>query len=138
MGASMKRLLVATAIGSGLALAGCQTTDQTLDVQQASATSTVLKRAQFESTCPDASATVLSRNLVRPPQDDRRMGYAPDVAQYTVGVSGCGQRSVYTVLCQVGSTSCTVVESKQSAPDLSRSGPPTPPQDLPPLPRPPR
>jgi hypothetical protein len=99
-----------------LTVAGCQTTEQTLDAQQEAAVNVAAKRGQFESACSDASATVLSRNLVRAPQDDVRMSSVPDVTQYTVGVTGCGLRSVYTVLCQVGSSSCTVVEARQAAP----------------------
>lgn len=146
----LKRLPVLRAVGVSLvlwslitaailALAGCQTTEQTLDTQQEAATAVAAKRGQFETSCAEASASVLSRNLVRAPQDQRQMTSVPNVTQYTVGVSGCGQRSVYTVLCQVGSSSCTVVEARQtstppapgpaksSASDLPPGFPPPPP-----------
>lgn len=115
--------ILAKSVLSGLPLAaalltaaGCQTTEQTLDAQQEAAVNVASKRGQFESACTDSSATVLSRNLVRAPQDEVRMSSIPNVTQYTLGVTGCGLRSVYTVLCQVGSSSCTVVEARQAAP----------------------
>ena len=58
---------------------------------------------------------MLSRNLVRAPQDQRQMKSLPNVTRYRVGLSGCGQSSVYTVLCQAGSSSCTVVDARQTA-----------------------
>jgi hypothetical protein len=114
-------LIVGLSIGVGIA--GCETVDETLDKQEQAANATVLKRAQFETACPSATASTLSRNLVKAPQETGPgASYAPNILQYTVGVAGCGSRAVYTVLCQSGSTSCTVVESQRSA-----ETPPSPP-----------
>ena len=60
----MKRI-VALLLAAGV-LAGCQTTAQIMDASQPQAISIAQRRAQFEMSCPNATATVLSREEVPP------------------------------------------------------------------------
>jgi hypothetical protein len=88
-----------------LALAGCQSTDQLLAGGDAAAIRTAEARARSEMSCPAATGSVLSsRNVIT--EDMRR---AIDRAEYTVGVSGCGQRAVYVVACPLGDPNCVAI-----------------------------
>lgn len=95
-------------------LAGCQTPTQTLDAESNAAQQTALARGQFDLSCPNATATVLSRNLVNPVLNGPMMN-GVQRAEYTVGVSGCGQKAVYISVCQIGSVSCIAAASRQAA-----------------------
>ncbi len=62
------------------------------------------RRGAFELHCPGSStrAQVLSRETLQPIS----LRFGIERAEYTIGVSGCGKRAVYVVLCpeQPGST----------------------------------
>jgi hypothetical protein len=88
-----------------LALVGCQTEQQYLAGSQAAAVQTAVTRARFELDCPAATGTVLSSEVVQPAFVGPRMMGVPR-AEYTVGVSGCGRRATYVVLCPEGSGGC--------------------------------
>ncbi len=111
----MTRLSLSVALLSALALAGCETANQELDKESAAAIQTVLARAKFEMSCPAATASVLSRNLINPeiqsvgPRGPQGTAHA----EYTIGVEGCGQKAVYLSVCQIGSISC-VAEAARS------------------------
>ncbi len=45
---------------------GCATQSQFLDNNQGSAIQTAVSRAQFEMNCPQATGTVLSRDVIQP------------------------------------------------------------------------
>jgi len=92
-------------LGGALALAGCATQSQMLQNRQPGAVDSALARGRFDLNCPQATATVLSSDFVQPAIQ------GPWVAglerlEYTVGVEGCGQRAVYVVLCQEGTSTC--------------------------------
>ncbi len=55
------------------------------------ATDFALKRARFEMNCPEATATVLSKQTIEPPMNAMRFG-AVERAEFTIGVAGCGKR----------------------------------------------
>jgi hypothetical protein len=62
-----------------------------------------VRRAQFEMNCPAATGQVISREIIQP------LSFYVGVprAEYTVGVTGCGKRATYIVICpQNGSSSC--------------------------------
>jgi hypothetical protein len=83
-------------------LAGCQTTQQRMDASQGQALSVATRRAQFELNCPGATAQVISREEVPPILQFRGV---PRL-EYTIGVSGCGQRGTYLVICPEDGGGC--------------------------------
>ena len=94
-----QRFLFATA--GLLSLAGCQSAGQILASEEGVATQTAVRRGQFELGCPEAAGTILSSNLLQPV-----LWGGEERAEYTVGVSGCGKRAVYVVICPLGSSGC--------------------------------
>ena len=94
------RLFLAGA-GSLMVLAGCQSQSQILASEQAVATRTAERRGQFELGCPEAAGSVLSSNMLEPV-----LWGGEERAEYTVGISGCGKRAVYVVICPLGSSGC--------------------------------
>jgi hypothetical protein len=88
-------------IAGFLMLAGCQSQSQILASEQAVATQTAVRRGQFELGCQQATGTILSSNVLQPV-----LWGGEERAEYTVGVSGCGKRSVYVVVCPLGSSGC--------------------------------
>jgi len=84
-----------------LILAGCQSQGQILAGEEGVATQTAVRRGQFELGCPEATGTILSSNMLQPV-----LWGGEERAEYTVGVSGCGKRSVYVVVCPLGSSGC--------------------------------
>ena len=101
---SIPWLLLAAALA-----AGCTSDQQYLEQGQNEATSTALERGRFELNCPAATASVLSQELVQPPA----VGFytiSITRSEYTVGVSGCGQRATYVVVCPEGGGGCFAAE----------------------------
>lgn len=93
--------LFLSAIAGLVTLAGCQSTGQIMASEKGVATQTAVRRGQFELSCPDATGTILSSNMLQPV-----LWGGEERAEYTVGVSGCGKRAVYVVVCPLGSTGC--------------------------------
>jgi hypothetical protein len=100
----MKPSLLAL-LGVVVATIGCATQSQMLDTRQDGAVQTALERGRFELNCPQATATVLSRDFIQPAVQGPWVSGLERV-EYTVGVAGCNQRTTYVVLCQVGSSTC--------------------------------
>ncbi len=90
-----------------LALAACESPQQVLADEQATATDAALRRARFEMNCPAATATLLSSQVLQPVA-----WRGLERAEYTVGVSGCGQRRTYISICQLGSPSCLALQPR--------------------------
>ena len=89
-------------------LCGCKSQQQMVDEMQADATQVAKQRGKFELNCPDATAEVLSKEMIQ--SDVRNPRWAPpERAQYTVGVSGCNKRATYMVVCAEGGTGCVPV-----------------------------
>jgi len=83
-------------------LAGCNSTPF---IQQAepAALETAQRRGVFELNCPSATASILSQENVQPVS----FYFGEERAEYTIGVSGCGKRATYVVICpDNGSESC--------------------------------
>lgn len=90
-----RNLMLVLASAAGFAvLAGCQSQGQIVANAQDTATQTALKRGQFELGCPSATATVLSNEMVQPILWGGR-----ERVEYSIGVSGCGKRATYVVIC---------------------------------------
>jgi hypothetical protein len=66
---------------------------------------TALNRARFNMNCPSATGTVLSKNVTRPALQGPLV-YGTQHMEYKVGVTGCGQRRTYIVICPEGVTGC--------------------------------
>lgn len=83
-------------------LAGCASGPPFIDEAQPEAMTVAQRRAAFEFNCPAATAQVLSRETLQP--ISFRFGILR--AEYTIGVTGCGKRATYVVICpdQQGST----------------------------------
>lgn len=74
---------------------GCATQQQFLSQIEPSALSAVQSRAQFELNCPSVNTSILSSKIIQIAPFAGGM----ERAEYTVGVEGCGRRSVYMAVC---------------------------------------
>ena len=87
-----------------LALAGCAGPDLTVTMEP-QAVQTALTRGRFDMNCPDATATVLQKQVMEPLVQGVRFS-GPERAQFTIGVAGCGQRTTMVVVCSQDNTGC--------------------------------
>ena len=83
-------------------IAGCASGPPFIDVMQPEALSMATRRAQFEMTCPAATATVLSRETLQPVS----FRFGVERAEYTIGAAGCGKRATYVVMCPDNGSGC--------------------------------
>jgi hypothetical protein len=88
-----------------LGVAGCATPAQFLDSKQGMAVDTALQRGRFEMNCPEATGTVLSREVVQSAIQGLAVG-GVQRAEFTIGVAGCGQRKTFVVVCPDGGDGC--------------------------------
>jgi hypothetical protein len=94
------------AIVFGLALlAGCTSTAEYLQRIEPEAIQTAVNRGKFEMNCPDATGSVLSKDILQPAVQAIRFS-GPERAEYTIGVAGCGQRATYLVICPLDQSGC--------------------------------
>jgi len=94
--------IVSAALGL---LAGCASGPPFIDQMQPEAMSMAVRRGQFELACPTATGEVLSRETIQPVvQTYVYTGVTR--AEYTIGVSGCGKRATYVVLCPNNGSGC--------------------------------
>ena len=101
----MKQVQTLSVLLAALAVAGCQTDTQFLQSFEAQATQVAVARGKFEMNCPEATGSVLSKEIIEPAV--RGPYYVgPERAEYTIGVAGCGQRATYLVLCPQDGTGC--------------------------------
>ena len=99
----MKKKYASLLVLGVLAAAGCQTQEQMVKGQQGMAVQTALNRARFDMNCSSATGQVLSTNVSQPAiQGTFRSAYGVQRFEYTVGVTGCGQRRTYIVVCPQG------------------------------------
>ena len=110
----MTKTPVLLLLGATCAVSGCQTPQQTLAAEQGAALQTAVSRGQFEMNCPAATGQILSRNLINPVLNGPMMN-GVQRAEYTIGVSGCGQRQIYISVCQIGSVSCISAASRNNS-----------------------
>jgi hypothetical protein len=107
-GKVMKPILAFILAVSLLGIAGgCASDQQVLNDEQNRAVTAAARRGQFEMSCPSATATILSSNLLQP-----AAWRGVERAEYTVGVEGCGKKSTYVVVCQIGSVDCVAVSGQ--------------------------
>ena len=99
----MKKRYVFLALVGLFATAGCQTQEQMVQGQQGMAVQTAVNRARFDMNCSSATGQVLSTNVSQPAiQGTFRSAYGVQRFEYTVGVTGCGERRTYIVVCPQG------------------------------------
>jgi len=97
-------------IVAAIGVSACQSDQQALASSQAQAMDVAVKRGQFEFSCPAATGSVLSSEMVQPALQGPLLR-GPERAEYTIGVSGCGQKQTYVVVCpQDGSNGCFAAE----------------------------
>lgn len=101
----MTSRFVPLAFVAWVAAAGCMSQTQMLNDKQALATQAALTRGKFDLNCPQATAEILSREVTQPAVQGPWFG-GVQRAEYTVGVSGCGQRTTFLVLCPQGGEGC--------------------------------
>ena len=94
--------LALVSLGIAAAAGGCASGPPFIDQAQPEAIAIAQRRAAFELNCPSATAQVLSRETLQPVS----FRFGIERAEYTIGVTGCGQRATYVVICpdQAGST----------------------------------
>ena len=97
-------------VAIALAVCGCSSVPLTTTMEP-TATDFALKRARFEMNCPDATATVLSKQLIVPPMAASRFG-AVEHAEFTIGVTGCDKRQTLVVLCANQADGCFAGEGR--------------------------
>ena len=88
-----------------LAVTGCVSQSQFLDGKQPMAMQTAARRGQFEMNCPEATPTLISREVIQPALQGPWLN-GIQRAEFTIGVSGCGQRSTFVVICPDGGEGC--------------------------------
>ena len=96
-------LVLVTAV---VAVTGCVSQTQFLNNMQPAAIQNAEARGRFELNCPNATATVLSRELVQPVLQGPFIGAGIQRAEYTVGVAGCGVRKTFVVICPEEGDGC--------------------------------
>lgn len=100
-------------VGLGCAVAGPPYIDQ----MRPAAVDMAVRRGAFEMNCPSAKGEELSDEMV-PPLVSAFAWTGPERAEYTVGVSGCGKRTLYQVICpDNGSRTCFAGGSRTQVQD---------------------
>ena len=85
--------------------AGCASGPPFIDQMQPEAVHMAERRGQFEMNCPNVSSEIVSRETLQPVvQTFRYTG--PVRAEYTIGVTGCGKRVLYVVVCPDNGSGC--------------------------------
>jgi hypothetical protein len=98
--------LSAATLLAALAAAGCATPPgQILDSMEPTAINTAAQRGRFELNCPDVQAALLSRELMQPAIETIRF-QGVQRGSFTIGISGCGQRRTYQIVCPEGGDGC--------------------------------
>ena len=99
----MPKLHLSLILAVPVILSACASGPPFIDQMQPTAIDMAVRRGAFEMNCPAATGTLLSSETVQPVSF--RFGY--ERAEYTVGVSGCGKRNSYVVICpDNGGKSC--------------------------------
>ena len=104
---TMKLFALIALAASAVVISGCQTDAQVLANEQAIATQTALRRGQFELSCPQATASMLSSTMLQPVA-----WRGTERAEYTIGISGCGKQKTYIVVCPLDSSACYAVSGR--------------------------
>jgi hypothetical protein len=85
--------------------AGCVSQAEFLNNNQFKATQTAVARAQFEMNCQQVTPVIISREVVQPALQGPWVN-GIQRAEYTIGVTGCGRRETFVVICPDGGEGC--------------------------------
>jgi hypothetical protein len=77
---------------------GCANQAEFLNNNQDNAMQIALSRAQFEMNCRQVIPVIISGEVVQPPLQGPWVN-GSQRAEYTIGVSGCGRRTTFVVIC---------------------------------------
>src|SRR4030095_15939551 len=94
----MPRSFTRVALIVVLFVAGCVSQAEFLNNNQNTATQTAVSRAQFEMNCQQVTPVIISREVVQPALQGPWVN-GIQRAEYTIGVSGCGRRTTFVVIC---------------------------------------
>jgi hypothetical protein len=98
IGGLMSRPRSYLALAVALVTAGCASQTQLLDENQTMAVQTAVRRGEFEMNCPQVNPVIISREVIQPAlQGPNVVGILR--AEYTIGLTGCGKRHTYVVIC---------------------------------------
>jgi hypothetical protein len=106
----MKTLLKSLPLAVAVALSACSSVPLTT-VKEPMALDFALKRARFEMNCPEATATVLSKQTIEPAMRTVRFN-GVERAEFTVGVAGCDKRATLVVICADGADGCFAADGR--------------------------
>lgn len=110
----MKKRYMFLAVVGVFAMVGCQTQEQMVQGQQGMAIQTALNRARFDMNCSSATGQVLSTNVSQPAIQGRfASAYGVQRFVYTVGVTGCGKRRTYVVICPQNGGGCFAAQGRR-------------------------
>jgi len=101
----MKKSRLLLALIASSTLTGCVSQTQFLDNKQNMAIQTASNRAQFEMSCQDTSATIISREVIQPALQGPFVN-GIQRAEYTIGITGCGKKMMFVVICPDGGEGC--------------------------------
>jgi hypothetical protein len=101
----MSRPLIPSTLLVAVAVAACASQSQFLAKNQPAAIQVAVSRGQFDLNCPAATGSLISQEVVQPALQGPYVG-GIQRAEYTVGVSGCGERKIYIVICPEGGDGC--------------------------------
>ena len=101
----MLKLRPSLIIAIPILLSACASGPPFADQIQPTAVDMAVRRGAFEMNCPAATGQLISSETIQPPV--RPLIMIPERAEFTVGVTGCGKRNSYVVICpDNGSHSC--------------------------------
>ncbi|MEZ5501519.1 MAG: hypothetical protein R3E50_02260 [Halioglobus sp.] len=99
----MVKLRLSLLVAVPVLLSACASGPPFIDQMQPTAIDMAVRRGAFELNCPAATGELISSENVEPVS----FYFGVPRAEYTVGVSGCGKRASYVVICpDNGSNSC--------------------------------
>lgn len=101
----MTSIRLIAAIAASAIAAGCTSTAEYMQKLEPQAIQTAVNRGKFEMNCQEATGTVISKDMLQPAIQGIRYS-GPERAEYTVGVSGCGKRATYLVICPLDQSGC--------------------------------
>jgi len=107
----MTKTMKGTLLALAIAAAGCTSTEQMMQQAEGEALQEATNRGRFEMNCPAATGTVISKDLMQPAVQSIRFS-GPERGEFTVGVSGCGQRATYIVICPLNGSGCFPVGTR--------------------------
>jgi len=107
----MAKLTTFIGIGAVALTTGCASQTQELQRHEDEAMMVAVRRGQFELGCPTATGVLLSTAMLEP-----AAWRGTERAEYTIGVSGCGKKTEYIVICPETGTGCVAGGARNNAP----------------------